>query len=96
MVTDEELREKARKTAKDKIGFYIHFIIYLLVNTFLFVQWYWITGGEGFPWVITTTLGWGIGIIAHFLAVFVIGPHGGNIQETLEENEYNKLKEKLR
>jgi hypothetical protein len=29
------------------------------------------TGGKGFAWSITTTLGWGIGIIAHFLAVFV-------------------------
>ena len=61
----------AEKIAKEKRGFYIHFIIYLLVNILLFVQWWYITGGEGFAWPITTTIGWGIGIIAHFIGVFV-------------------------
>jgi len=96
MTTDEELREKASQIAKDKTGFYVHFFIYILVNIFLFVQWYWITGGTGFPWVITTTIGWGIGITAHFLGVFVIGPQSERIKEKLEEKEYKKLKEKNR
>ncbi len=87
MVTDEELRNKAKKRAEEKTGFYIHFIIYLLVNAFLFVRWYWITGGEGFPWVLTVTIGWGIGLVFHFLGVFFIGPK-------IEEKEYKKLKEK--
>ena len=55
---------------KEKRGFYIHFVIYLIVNILLFIQWWYITGGEGFPWVLTTTIGWGIGIIAHFIAAF--------------------------
>ena len=58
------------KIKKEKRGFYIHFIIYLIVNVLLFVQWWYITGGEGFAWSITTTIGWGIGIIAHFIVVF--------------------------
>jgi hypothetical protein len=86
--SEEELREIAKKRAKDKIGFYVHFIIYILVNGFLFAQWYWITEGTGYPWVIPTTVGWGIGIIAHFLGVFVIEPKS----RTLEEKEYQKLK----
>ena len=90
MVLDEELRKQAKEKAKEKIGFYVHFIIYIFVNAFLFAQWYWISGGEGFPWVIPTTVGWGIGVLAHFLGVFVIEPHS----ERLEEKEYQKLKEK--
>ena len=90
MVLDEELRKQAKDKAKEKIGFYVHFIIYIFVNAFLFAQWYWISGGEGFPWVIPTTVGWGIGILAHFIGVFVIEPHS----ERLEEKEYQKLKEK--
>lgn len=70
MVEDKEITDKI--IAKEKKGFYIHFIIYLIVNIGLFVQWWIITGGEGFPWVITTTGGWGIGIIAHFIVVFVL------------------------
>ena len=90
MVTNEELREKASKIAKEKTGFYVHFLIYILVNVFLYAQWYWITGGTGFPWAIPATVGWGIGIVAHFIGVFVINPHS----EKLEEKEYQKLKEK--
>ena len=71
MANDKELREKADMIAKDKIGFYVHFAIYIVVNLFLFVQWFVITDGEGFPWVITTTIGWGIGIVAHFIVVYI-------------------------
>ena len=90
MVSDEELRKQARKIAKDKIGFYVHFVIYILVNGFLYAQWFWITEGTGFPWVIPTTVGWGIGIIAHFIGVFVIEPKS----RILEEKEFQKLKNK--
>jgi len=74
MAEDKELNEKSVRFAKEKRGFYIHFIIYLIVNILLFIQWWYITGGEGFPWVITTTGGWGIGIIAHFITVFIMRP----------------------
>jgi hypothetical protein len=63
--------DEKKMIAMERRGFYIHFIIYILVNILITVQWWYITGGKGFPWVITTTLGWGIGIIAHFLAVFI-------------------------
>lgn len=66
--------EKGRIIVNEKRGFYIHFAIYLLVNLVLFIQWWWITSGEGFAWFMTTTIPWGIGILAHFLVVFVFGP----------------------
>ena len=72
MAKEKEGHDKAIMIAKERRGFYIHFIIYLLVNIFLAVQWWYITGGEGFFWVITTTGGWGIGIVAHFIVVFVL------------------------
>ena len=90
MVSDEELRKIAKERAKEKIGFYVHFIIYLLVNGFLYAQWYWLTDGIGFPWVVTTTIGWGIGLIAHFIVVFIVQPN----TKKLEEKEYQKLKAK--
>jgi len=71
-MTSEEKSEKAKVIAKERRGFYIHFIIYILVNILIFAQWWYITGGEGFAWPITTTIGWGIGIIAHFIVVFII------------------------
>ncbi len=69
MAKDKEINDKV--IVKEKRGFYIHFIIYIIVNILLFVQWWYITGGEGFAWPIATTAGWGIGIAAHFIGVFV-------------------------
>ncbi len=63
----------AEKHAREKLWFWIHMGIYIAVNAGLFVQWWIITGGSGFPWVLSTTLGWGVGIVAHFLSVFA-GP----------------------
>jgi len=71
MAKDMDMDEKKRMVVKERRGFYIHFIIYVLVNILITAQWWYITDGKGFYWVITTILGWGIGIIAHFLAVFV-------------------------
>ena len=81
MVSDEELKETAEKIAEEKKGFYIHFAIYIIVNLFLIAQWWWITGGDGFPWFITTLGGWGIGIVAHYIVAF------------RKVKEYQKLKE---
>ena len=65
---EKEMTDKA--IVKEKRGFYIHFVIYILVNIGLYAQWWYMTDGEGFAWPITTTLGWGIGIVAHFIVVF--------------------------
>ncbi len=46
MATDEELMRLARKRAEDKIGFYVHFSIYLSINALLVLIW-WFTG-DGF------------------------------------------------
>jgi hypothetical protein len=72
MTESNELSKKSDNIKKQKNIFYTHFIIYLIVNIFLILQWWAITGGQGFFWVITTTAGWGIGIVAHFIGVFVI------------------------
>ena len=70
MNSEADLKITAKKISEEKRGFYIHFAIYLIVNLFIVVQWWVITGGDGFPWFITTLFGWGIGIAAHYIAVF--------------------------
>ena len=89
MATDQELRIKAEKIAEEKIGFYIHITIYLLVNILLYAIW-WVTGGLGtFPWPIFATFGWGIGVVAHLFLTFSKGIN----TEKMVEKEYQKLKE---
>ncbi|RLF65020.1 MAG: hypothetical protein DRN33_00455, partial [Thermoplasmata archaeon] len=50
MGENEEIIRKAEKRAEDKLGFYIHFTIYLIVNIMLFLIWLFIT--KGFPWFL--------------------------------------------
>lgn len=58
---------KARETVNKKIGFYIHLIVYLLVNLFFhlmnLIQ-------DGPYWAIFPLIFWGMGLGIHFLNVF--------------------------
>jgi hypothetical protein len=92
--TDEELRSKARLRVRTKLGFYIHFGVYVVVNVMLFFIW-WFTRGDAsipnasFPWFIFPLVGWGIGVAAHYLAVFA----RTGIIDRMAEQEYRRLKE---
>jgi len=99
---DEELRLQARERAQIKLGFYIHFTVYVAVNVALFFVW-WFTRNIpvyvestrtyatiSFPWFIFPLIGWGIGVLAHYLYVF----HYTSITDRMTEREYQKLKEK--
>jgi hypothetical protein len=68
---DEEQRYKQAKARVEALkGFYIHLAVYLMVNAGLFVINLLTGGGWWFYWPL---LGWGIGLAAHAMAVFVIG-----------------------
>ncbi len=88
MLSEEKLREEARLRAEAKLGFYIHLAAYSGVNVMLFFIW-WFTGG--FPWFVFPLLGWGVGVLAHFLQVFA----QISVTDRLAEREYQRLKEEL-
>lgn len=64
--------EKKYREAKDRVeeikGFYIHLIIYIFVNFGLFLINY--LTGTGTYWFFYPLIGWGIGVAAHYVAVF--------------------------
>jgi len=64
--TSREYRE-AKKRVNERIGFYVHLIVYLIVNSFFhilnFIQ------GEPY-WAIFPAAGWGIGLFFHGVGVF--------------------------
>ena len=85
MATDEELRKKARKFAKEKSDFYIHFVIYIAVNLFLIFIWWTGSGFNSHPWFVYPLFGWGIGVAAHGISAF----RGEGYIETQTEKEYH-------
>ena len=61
----------AQKKVKSIKGFYIHFTVYVIVNTFLCIQIYLSSKNDFWRWEsFATALFWGIGILAHGTSVF--------------------------
>lgn len=59
---------EAQKVVKARIGFYIHVVIFLIVNAILVgVNLSTTPGRLWFPWPL---FGWGVGVAAHALGVF--------------------------
>ena len=76
-MSEEQIYEEAKKRVEAKRGFYTHLAVYVCVNILLIIIWA-VPAGGGFPWFIFPLVGWGIGIIAHFLNVIVFpGKTGG-------------------
>ena len=88
-MSEEEIYRQARKRVEEKKGFYIHFTIYIVVNLMLMIIW--ATTGAGSPWFLFPLGGWGIGILFHFLGVFVFSR-----QTNWERKAIEKEAERLR
>ena len=68
-MTPEQTRyEAARKRVRELKNVYVHLVIYLTVNLFMFVADVLTGDGWWFYWLL---FAWGIGIAAHGLSVFV-------------------------
>ena len=87
-MSEEQIHEQAKKRVEEKKGFFIHFTVYIVVNIMLVLIWVFAVG-EGFPWFIIVLGGWGIGILFHFLGVFVFKKKP---DEAAIEKEAEKIK----
>ena len=82
-MSEEEIYRLARKRVEEKKGFYIHFAVYIAVNIMLVIIW--VATGAGFPWFVFPLGGWGIGILFHFLGVFVFSKQTGWERRAIEK-----------
>lgn len=72
--------ERAKKRVESIKAFYIHLIVYVLVNAGLIVYNAIISPGSW--WFYWTTIGWGIGLVVHAVSVFVFeGVFGSQWEE---------------
>src|SRR4030095_2138663 len=80
-LTDKQLHDLAHK----RVDFRRHLLVYLIINSALWLVWYF-TGAQ-YPWPIWPMAGWGIGLIFHYVFDY------RSSSMLSEEEEYNKLKE---
>lgn len=74
--------------AQRRASFKGHLAMYLIVISFLWLLWFFSgsnQNGQGFPWPVWPTLGWGIGLAFHYIGAFV------HIRQHHVEKEYEKL-----
>ena len=72
-VSGEEINKIAKKRAKKKKDFYYHLGVYVGVNILIIGVWALTDVGPDieYPWFIWSWIVWGIGILFHYLWVFV-------------------------
>lgn len=76
----------ARRRAKAKLGFFSHATVYAVVNLGLVG----LSVANGRMWAVYPLLGWGVGLMAHGLSVWML-PAGGDLLNRMVERERVKL-----
>jgi 2TM domain len=80
----EEKDAELWQLAKARADFKTHLASYLIVNGMLWLLWLFTSGTHSHPWPIWPTMGWGIGLLFNYLAVY-------KFTNSIEK-EYEKLK----
>ena len=92
-LTAEEIERVARKRAGAKIGWYAHASVYLVVNGAMFLASMY--GLRQRPWTIYPAMGWGLGLVLHGIAVFLLGS-GSGLRERMVQKERERLQDQQR
>ena len=86
------LEARARRRVGIKTGFYIHALVYVLVNLGLFVL---NTSLGGARWSNYPLWGWGLGLAIHGIVTF-IGLQGDGVRSRMVAHEVEKLRRQPR
>lgn len=85
-MTAENLDRLARRRVHAKLSWYTHALCYVLVIGFLT----YLSLKQGRDWYVWPALGWGIGLLAHGLGVF-LGHPGSELHQRLVQQERERL-----
>ena len=78
--------------ANKRVGFKRHLVTYIVINLFFWILWYFTNDDQrgsndnDLPWPVWPGLGWGIGLVFHFIGTYVSTGYSS------VEREYDKLK----
>ena len=89
-MNEQDLMQQARRRVKIKTGFYIHGLVYLLVNSALLAA---NLLGGGPRWHLAPLLGWGLGLALHGL-VTLLALRGDGLRERLLATELRYLRQR--
>jgi hypothetical protein len=85
-----DLEARARRRVNRKIGFYIHALVFVVVNLGLYA----FNGAtNGAHWARFPLWGWGLGLAIHGLVTFA-SLHGDGVRNTMLKREVERLRRK--
>lgn len=87
--TEPELQRRARRRVKQKMGFYIHAAVYVLVNLGLAAIDF-TSGGKS--WHLWPLAGWGLGLAIHGIVTFA-SLNGDGLREHMLQAEVERLRQ---
>lgn len=87
-LTPEAIEQLARKRAGAKLGWYLHAVLFVVVNLVVFSMSRYGFGNR--PWSVYPLLGWGLGLALHGVSVFVLGT-GSGLRERMVQKERERL-----
>jgi hypothetical protein len=90
---DRKLRERAEARVQAKEAFSIHLVVFVAVNALLWGIWAYNGANLTAPWPIFVTLGWGIGLVAHWWTVYA---QSDERHDAAVEKEMRRLRERDR
>ena len=87
-MNEQDLMQQARRRVKIKTGFYIHGLVYTLVNSALLVV---NLLGGGPRWHLAPLLGWGLGLAIHG-GLTLLALRGDGLRERMLDRELRHLR----
>ena len=89
-LSEQDLQRRARRRVNQKVGFYIHATVYVLVNLGLAAINVAI-GGKA--WHLWPLAGWGLGLAIHGFVTFA-SLNGDGLRERMLDDEVQRLRRK--
>jgi hypothetical protein len=87
-ISTDDIEALARRRVGMKLGFYIHLLVYAVVNLGLFTIS--TLSGRG-NWHVWPMMGWGLGLAIHGLVTF-IGLRGEGVRQRMIADEVERLR----
>lgn len=89
-LTETELQRLAQRRVKQKMGFYIHATVFVLVNLGLAAINF---AKGGASWHLWPLAGWGLGLAIHGFVTFA-SLNGDGLRERMLQDEVERLRER--
>ena len=88
--TESALQRQARRRVNQKMGFYIHATVFVVVNLGLAAL---NLAGGGRGWHLWPLAGWGLGLAIHGIVTFA-SLNGDGLRERMLQDEVERLRQK--